>query len=94
MECHTGRAALKSVGINFIRYSQNFQHIYEDSLNNMGYWVDMFLYRIRRNFPTVLLSNNFAGESEAEKSNWALGGVGMSQWNPKEAGAMRLKYPV
>ncbi|KAI1313267.1 hypothetical protein F5Y03DRAFT_390288 [Xylaria venustula] len=94
MECQTGRTALTSVGIKFIRHSQNFEHIYEDSLNNMGYWVDMFLYRIRRSFPAVLLSNNFAGESEAEKANWALGGAGMSQWNPKEAGAMRLKYLI
>jgi hypothetical protein len=94
LETPEGRSCITQIGQTFIAARANFHHIYEDDPRNMPWWVDLFLTRLRATFPNVVLSNHINGEGQAEKSNWARGGLNMRQWDPSMAGTMRLNKKV
>jgi hypothetical protein len=94
LETPAGRARLISIGQMIVTGRDHFDHIYEDSPRNMGWWVDLFLERLRASFPSVLLTNRIGGEGVASRANWARGGIKMRQWDPPKAGLMKLNKKV
>ncbi|KAK2690436.1 hypothetical protein QWA68_011234 [Fusarium oxysporum] len=94
LETPEGRSCITQIGHKFIASRSSFHHIYEDDPRHMPWWVDFFLNRLRATFPNVVLSNHIKGEGQAQKSNWARGGLKMRQWDPSLAGIMRLNKKV
>ncbi|KAI0903663.1 hypothetical protein F4823DRAFT_568460 [Ustulina deusta] len=90
LETPEGKHSLAWIGREVISHRAHFDHIYEDRPENMAWWVDFFLVRLRNHFPPLVLTNHIRGEGEAYKANWARGGLKMNQWDPNKAGVMKL----
>ncbi|KAK8004637.1 hypothetical protein PG989_004356 [Apiospora arundinis] len=90
LESPQGKAALVSIGQGVVSNRAKFEHIYEDNPQNMPWWVELFLARLRASFPSALLTNRLAGEGATLRANWGQGGVKMRQWDPKDAGNLKL----
>lgn len=94
LETEQGKRGIAKVGINVISNRKNFEHIYEDKAENMMWWVELFLARLRASFPGIILTSRIGGEGQTFRTNWAQGGVKMRQWDPKASGVMQLNKLV
>ncbi|KAI0403870.1 hypothetical protein F4802DRAFT_569693 [Xylaria palmicola] len=90
LETPPGKEGLVRIGCGLIQERENRNHIYEDRLENMMWWVELFLARLRGSFPALVLTNRMGGEGQALRSNWASGGLNMRQYDPKDAGILKL----
>jgi hypothetical protein len=94
LETEVGKSRIADIGREIISRRQNFDHIYEDHPRNMGWWVELFLVRLRTSFVSVILTNRIGGEGQVSKSNWARDGSRMRQWDPTQAGLLKLNKMV
>lgn len=62
-------------------------HIYQDSLDNMPYWIERFLQSFRSDFPVVSLVYGADSESSTVRYEW---GLDMRQFVASEAGVVCL----
>ncbi|EEY21947.1 conserved hypothetical protein [Verticillium alfalfae VaMs.102] len=90
LETPLGTARLIDIGRAVLRGHRQFDNIYEDRPENMGWWVGLFLARLRSSFPTVVMTNHIGGEGQVQRANWARDGSRMRQWDPSLAGVLRL----
>ncbi|KAI1326142.1 hypothetical protein F5Y16DRAFT_422069 [Xylariaceae sp. FL0255] len=90
LETPHGRSGLTAIGTAVIAYRRNSDHIYEDDPENMPWWVDLFLLRLRASFPVTVLTNRIGGEGQTVRANRGRGGVKMRQWDADNAGVLRL----
>ncbi|KAF5612851.1 uncharacterized protein FSUBG_1081 [Fusarium subglutinans] len=68
-----------------------FVHIYREPLEDMGYWVGKFLESVKEDFPLVYISENVAGEAEAERLPW---GRELRNYNAAIAGRVFLSKVI
>ena len=66
-------------------------HIYRGSLDNMRTWIDVFLQKMRENFPHVHISGRVDGEAEARRYDW---GSEMGNYNTVDAGVLFLSEGI
>ncbi|KAI0410264.1 hypothetical protein F5X98DRAFT_386687 [Xylaria grammica] len=92
LETSRGKEALVDIGRAVVSASGN--HIYYDDPKNMIFWVERFLTQLRSTFPSVILSRRIAGEGAILRTDWASGGLGIEDWHPKNAGALRLNKTI
>ncbi|CAM1506345.1 Fc.00g059860.m01.CDS01 [Cosmosporella sp. VM-42] len=69
IETPIGNRRIEAIGQRIIGYRSNFEYIYEDDPQNMLWWVELFLARLRASFPNVVLTNHIGGEGQTEKAN-------------------------
>jgi hypothetical protein len=68
------------------------RHIYRDSMQNMPYWIQRFLGRMRANFPPVCISGYCMGEAEAQRRDW---GMDMDRYDAgPDAGTMFVSEAI
>ena len=94
IESDRSRKALRDIGEGVVSNQRSTDHIYEESQHGMMWWVDLFLARLRGSFPPVVLTNRIGGEGQTQRANWAQGGLRLRQWEPKDAGILRLNKSV
>ncbi|RWA09822.1 hypothetical protein EKO27_g5309 [Xylaria grammica] len=92
LETPQGKEALVDIGRAVVAASGN--HIYYDDPKNMVFWVERFLTQLRSTFPSVILSRRIGGEGAILRTDWDSGGLGMKDWHPKKAGALRLNKTI
>lgn len=64
LETPVGTARLVDIGQAMVRSQRSFDNIYEDGLENMGWWAGRFLVRLRVSFPTIVLTNRICSEGQ------------------------------
>lgn len=94
LEHERGKKGLVAIGNGVIAEIHPDKRVYKDGPEDMPDWVDTFLQKLRGSFPPVVLNNSLDGEGQLRRSNWAAGGRRMQDWDPKDAGLMRLNQLV
>ncbi|KAI1208355.1 uncharacterized protein F4807DRAFT_148849 [Annulohypoxylon truncatum] len=96
-ESPEGRRRLVQVATEVVRQRNHpgkgkppVPHIYNHPIEEMPHWIDVFLRRMRANFPGVRL-NRTDGEAAAQKKTW---GTDMNRWDPKEAGFFEFQIMI
>ncbi|KAI1349766.1 hypothetical protein F5Y01DRAFT_316439 [Xylaria sp. FL0043] len=90
LETPRSRETLVQIGLGLIQERGNCNHVYEDRPENMMRWVELFLARMRGSFPTLILTNRIRGEGLMLRNDWASPGIKMRQYDPKDAGILKL----
>ncbi|KAI6085743.1 hypothetical protein F4821DRAFT_239949 [Hypoxylon rubiginosum] len=100
LESPQGRASLVQVATEIIQQRNNppgkkkkepIAHIYDQPLGDMPHWIDIFLQKLRENFPSVFLLDT-PGEAVACRQDWK--GTDMKKYDPKVAGTLQLNQTI
>ncbi|KAI2464994.1 hypothetical protein F4781DRAFT_410821 [Annulohypoxylon bovei var. microspora] len=96
-ETPEGRDRLARVATELIRLRDNpapkkqpVPHLYNYPLKEMPHWIDLFLRRMRADFPGVRIGQ-VDGEAAAQKKSW---GNDMNQWTPKDGGFLVFQVRI